>query len=70
MDDKVKRPVIIDMESAKGELMNALASIEQKYGLPSYIMEGIITSILADIRSQKSLEIMNAFNFMENQKEG
>lgn len=66
MENK-KRPVIIDMECAKGEILNALARVEQQFSLPSYIVEGILASILSDIRSQKSLELINAINYMQEE---
>lgn len=48
----------------RGELSSYLATLQQKIPLPTYMVEGILSSVLADVRSavisENALEV-NAF---------
>lgn len=57
-------PLIIKIESSKGEILNALQTIQQKYNFPASILDGILSSVLCDIRSEEKMELLNANNIM------
>lgn len=54
--------IAIAVECAKGEIMNALQQIQQQHALPPCIIDGILSSILAEVRSEAKLDLMNAAN--------
>lgn len=59
-------PLIMKIESSRGEILNALQSIQKKYGLPAFILDGVISSVLSDIRAEEKIELINANNIMLN----
>ena len=44
---------------ARGELLNAMQKIETEQELPSCIMDGILSGILADLRETDKMELLN-----------
>lgn len=55
-------PIAIKIECAKGEIMNAMQQIQDKYALPPCIVDGVISSVLAEVRAESKLELINATN--------
>lgn len=53
-------PIAIKIECAKGEIMNAMQQIQDKYVLPPCIIDGVISSVLAEVRAESKLELINA----------
>lgn len=62
-------PIAIKIECAKGEIMNALQKIQQEFGLPPCIIDGVFSSVSAEIKSEAKLELINATNTMMREKE-
>lgn len=56
--------LILQIESAKGELLNAMQIIQKKYNLPAFILDGVLSQILSEIRAEEKIEILNASNQM------
>lgn len=54
------RPLVLAMEEAKNEITEAVVRAKYQTGLPSCILDGIISSILADIRKDACAEIAAA----------
>lgn len=57
-------PIAIKIECAKGEMMNTMQNIQNKYALPPCIMDGVISSILENVRAESKLELLNSANAM------
>lgn len=55
-------PLPIMIESARGEMLNALERIRGKYNLPACIIDGILSSVLADVRGEQKIEVINGLN--------
>ena len=55
-------PIAIKIECAKGEIMNAMQQIQNKYALPPCIIDGVMSSVLAEVRAESKLELLNATN--------
>lgn len=51
-------PLSMVLQTAKMELMKTTNNVMQSYGLPPCLMDGLISSLLADIRAQESGEIV------------
>lgn len=52
-----ERPLVLVMEDAKNVLLNTVITIKEQTGLPSSILDGIISGILADLRKDSCSEI-------------
>lgn len=48
----------VTLQNAKMDMIKATNTVMQQRGLPPCIMDGIICSLLADIRSQTASEIV------------
>lgn len=57
-------PLPIRIESARGEVLNALERIRVKHNLPACIIDGILSSVLADVRGEQKIEVINGSNQM------
>ncbi len=62
-------PIAIKIECAKGEIMNAMQQIQNKYALPPCIVDGVISSVLAEVRAESKLELINATNAVMQETE-
>ena len=52
-----ERPLVLVMEDAKNVLLNTVITIKEQTGLPSSILDGIVSGILADLRKDSCSEI-------------
>lgn len=57
------------LENAKGMIFRAFNEIQEKTQLPAYLLEGIVTGLLAEIRNQKNLELVSDFNRAQEKTE-
>lgn len=70
-EEEKPKPLTMELETAKGIVLKAVNKAKQECGIPSFIMEGVIADIHAQITSQAKVEMMNDFNLYieELQKE-
>lgn len=61
-------PIAVKIECAKGEILNAMEAIQKKHGLPPCIMDGVLSSVLAEVRNEEKIELINATNAMMAEK--
>lgn len=52
----------IALQSAKMDLIKSTNLIMQQYGLPACLLDGLLSSIQADIRAQATAELLKDFN--------
>ena len=45
-------PLAVRIECAKGEILNAMETIQKRHALPPCIMDGVLSSVLAEVRSE------------------
>lgn len=62
-------PISVKIECAKGEIMNALDRIEKQQNLPPCILECVLSSVIAEVRSGAKLELINGTNQMLREKD-
>lgn len=62
-------PLIMKIENARGEILNALQKIQSNYNFPAYILDGILSQIICEIKSEEKMELLNASNIVINQKD-
>ena len=61
-------PLAVRIECAKGEILNAMETIQKRYELPPCIMDGVLSSVLAEVRSEAKIELINSTNTMMAEK--
>lgn len=54
------RPLVLVMEEAKNEIAGAVMRVKIQTGLPYSILDGILSSVLADVRKDTCAEIAAA----------
>lgn len=54
------RPLVLVIEDAKSVLMSTVITIKNQTGLPSTILDGILSGVLADVRKDACSEIAMA----------
>lgn len=57
-------PVTIRIESARTEIINIVEMCRKKHGIPPCVMDGILSSVLADVRNETKTELINATDAM------
>lgn len=62
-------PIEVRIECARGEILNAVEKITREQGLPAAVIDGVISSVLEEIRGQEKMELVNAFNKLREEKE-
>ena len=61
-------PLAVRIECAKGEILNAMETIQKRHALPLCIMDGVLSSVLAEVRSEAKIELINSTNTMMAEK--
>ena len=61
-------PIAVRIECAKGEILNAMETIHKRHALPPCIMDGVLSSVLAEVRSEAKIELINSTNTMMAEK--
>lgn len=51
-------PLSVVLAEAQKEMMKATNGVMLKFGVPACVMDGIVSSILADIRAQSRVELI------------
>lgn len=54
------RPLVLVMEEAKNEIAGTVLRVKVQTGLPYSILDGILSSVLADVRKDTCTEIAAA----------
>ena len=62
-------PIAVRIECAKGEILNAMETIQKRHALPPCIMDGVLSSVLAEVRSEAKIELINSTNAMMASKD-
>lgn len=57
----------LSLQSARSELIAAVNAIVSKYGFPASLIDGIMSSVLVDIKSQVIAELTGEVTAMEKE---
>lgn len=60
----------VAVQLARNEIKNTILKIKSTYKLPSYIVDGILSESVAEIRSREQAEISSDIMQMYMEKEG
>lgn len=62
-------PLNVKMENVRGKLNTALSEATMEYGLPAFLVSGILADIMLDVKRQEKIELVNSYNnFMAEMK--
>lgn len=67
-NEKKQIPLSVIMEEAKKGYIEGIQKVNERYNLPAFLAEPILSGILADIRQQKNLELASDYASMQNQE--
>ena len=65
----METPIEVRIECARGEILNAVERISREQGLPVMVVDGVISSVLSEIRAQGEMELINAYLSLKNDSE-
>ena len=63
------RPLVLVMEEAKNEIAGTVMRVKLQTGLPYSILDGILSSVLADVRKDTCAEIAVAAHTAQKETE-
>lgn len=55
-------PLNVQLENVRGKLNTALSEGTMEYGLPAFLISGILADIMLDVKRQEKIELTNSFN--------
>lgn len=55
-------PLNLQLEFAKSKFNEALSACIMEYGLPAFLMVGVVDEILLEIKRQANIELKNSYN--------
>lgn len=55
-------PLNIKLENVRGKLNTALSEATMEYGLPAFLVSGILADIMLDVKRQEKIELTNSYN--------
>ena len=59
-------PVEVRIECARGELLNSVQHVMRLQQLQACVIEGVLNGVLADIRGQAKIELLNTYIQAQN----
>ena len=57
-------PLNVKLNNCKKMLDNCITSIIMEYGLPAFLIEGILCEVMIDVKKQSSAELTRSYNEM------
>lgn len=55
-------PLNIKIENVRGKINSALSEAIMEYGLPAFLVSGILADIMLDVKRQEKIELINSYN--------
>lgn len=65
-NEKKNVPLSVIMEEAKKGYIEGIQKVNEKFNLPAFLVEPILSGILADIRQQKNIELANDYASLQS----
>lgn len=62
-------PLSVTMENAKVKIVQTVNQVSNEMKLPAFLLEGAILDVLAEIRNQKTIELVSYINAMNTQSD-
>ena len=55
-------PLNVKLENVRGKLNTALSEATMEYGLPAFLVSGILADIMLEVKRQEKIELTNSYN--------
>lgn len=55
-------PLNVRLENVRGKLNTALSEATMEYGLPAFLVVGILADIMLEVKRQEKIELTNSYN--------
>lgn len=68
MEEKIERPLIIEIDEAKKEIVQTINNIIQTHKLPFYILDMMMSDIYGQIKEAAKNELIQAQNYTHNEE--
>lgn len=52
----------ISLENLRGKINTAISEGIMEYGLPAFLVAGVLADILLEVKRQEKIELVNSFN--------
>lgn len=66
MNSKNDLPLNIKLENVRGMLNTTLSKATMEYGLPAFLIIGVLADLLLEVKRQEKIELMNSYNNVLN----
>lgn len=63
-------PLNVKLNNCKKMLDNCITSIIMEYGLPAFLVEGILSEVMLDVKKQSHNELVRSYDELISSKEG
>ena len=63
-------PLNIKLNNCKKKLDNCITSIIMEYGLPAFLIEGILSEVMLEVKKQSNNELVRSYDELISSKEG
>lgn len=60
-------PLNVKLENVRGKINTALSEVTMEYGLPAFLISGILADIMLEVKRQEKIELTNSFNNILNE---
>ena len=69
---EIVMPLSVSTQLAKNEVKNTVSKIKESYRLPYFVLDGIFSEVLAEIRSEEQAEVSSDIMqmFLKKDNEG
>ena len=67
-NEKKQIPLSVIMEEVKKGYIEGIQKVNERYNLPAFLSEPILSGILPDIRQQKNLELASDYASLQSQE--
>lgn len=62
MSNKNDLPLNIKLENVRGILNTALSQATMEYGLPAFLITGVLADLTLEVKRQEKIELTNSYN--------
>lgn len=57
-------PLNVKLENVRGKLNTVLSEVTMEYGLPAFLIIGVLSDVMLDVKRQEKIELTNSYNNM------
>ena len=66
-NNKIERPLILEIDEAKKEIVDVINNASQKHGVPFYVLEMILSGIYRQVSDAAKMEFTEAQSYVSSE---